>query len=132
MLHNRTDVFPSIKIDLLLAAFFLSEQNFIFYKAGDSYLSDYTTLPKWSSKTSVFWRADASVCQSDWKVSGALAKACCFRDSKQKETGLADSALEETVTDQPNKKMSIQQRSETSGVIYLLWSVRDITCLHGF
>lgn len=122
MLHDRTDVFPSIKIELLLAAFFLSERTFLFYKAGDSYLSDWTTLlQNRPSKTSVCWRAEASGRRSDVKVSDALAVLWPRRVvSGTLKTRVADSALEETVTDQPNKKMSILQRSETSGVISLL------------
>lgn len=44
VLHDRTDVFPSIMIELLLAAVFLSERKFFFYKAGDSYSISATVL----------------------------------------------------------------------------------------
>lgn len=50
-------------------------------------------------------------------ATGTSVKTCCFRDSKIQVT---DSALEEIVTEQLNKKMSILQRSETSGFISLL------------
>lgn len=66
---------------LFLAAFFLSEQNVIFYKAGDAYLSDCTTLLPEGS-----WEN----CSPGQIATGTSVKTCCFRDSKNR---VADSAL---------------------------------------
>lgn len=67
---------------LFLAAFFLSEQNFIFYKAGGSYLSDCTTLllegssetvrrvrcESWLRELRRRWRVVSGTLKTEWRI----------------------------------------------------------------